>query len=123
MPAKALAPGLDAAGVLGATFCARDGIADPNGVTMGFAKAAQAAGASIERGQEATAVSVSGGRVARVQTSRGTIETRVVVNAAGELVVLSPGGVELWRRQLSSPVTHLSCHELDGVPAGPQSIC
>jgi sarcosine oxidase subunit beta len=81
--AMQLAPGLDAAGVLGATFCARDGIADPNGVTMGFAKAAQAAGASIERGQEATAVSVSGGRVARVQTSRGTIETRVVVNAAG----------------------------------------
>src|SRR5881275_2486889 len=47
--AARLAPGLDAAGVLGATFCARDGIADPNGVTMGFVKSAQAAGASIER--------------------------------------------------------------------------
>ena len=35
--------GADADGVLGATFCQRDGIADPNGVTMGFAKAAQAA--------------------------------------------------------------------------------
>src|SRR4029450_4948239 len=32
--AARLAPGVDAAGVLGATFCARDGIADPNGVTM-----------------------------------------------------------------------------------------
>src|SRR5690242_533095 len=40
--AARLAPGLDAAGVLGATFCRRDGIADPNGVTMGFAKEAQA---------------------------------------------------------------------------------
>src|SRR3954465_7284102 len=35
--AEGLAPGIDATGVLGATFCARDGIADPNGVTMGFA--------------------------------------------------------------------------------------
>jgi heterotetrameric sarcosine oxidase beta subunit len=81
--AMQLAPGLDTAGVLGATFCARDGIADPNGVTMGFAKAAHAAGASIERGVEVTAIGASGGRVAQVQTPRGTIETRVVVNAAG----------------------------------------
>src|SRR6185503_17497763 len=34
--AARLAPGLDAGGVAGATFCQRDGIADPNGVTMGF---------------------------------------------------------------------------------------
>src|SRR6476661_9691820 len=33
--AARLAPGLDVRGVTGATFCARDGIADPNGVTMG----------------------------------------------------------------------------------------
>src|SRR5215831_6162542 len=44
--ARALAPGLDTAGVLAASFCARDGIADPNGVTMGFARAAQAGGAT-----------------------------------------------------------------------------
>src|SRR5437867_4370629 len=47
--AARLAPGLDVAGVIGATFCQRDGIADPNGVMMGFAKAAQAAGVTIER--------------------------------------------------------------------------
>src|SRR5205823_8521150 len=33
--AAGLAPGLNADGVLAATFCGRDGIADPNGVTMG----------------------------------------------------------------------------------------
>jgi sarcosine oxidase subunit beta len=81
--AERLAPGVDATGVLGATFCARDGIADPNGVTMGFAKAAQRAGAAIERDTEVTAVRVSGDRIAAVETSRGTIETRIVVNAAG----------------------------------------
>jgi sarcosine oxidase subunit beta len=78
-----LAPGLNADDVIGATFCGRDGIADPNGVTMGFAKAAQAAGAAIERDTEATGIRVIAGRVAAVETSRGTIETRAVVNAAG----------------------------------------
>ncbi|HEY7286691.1 MAG TPA: FAD-binding oxidoreductase [Vicinamibacterales bacterium] len=81
--ARRLAPGLETAGVAAATFCKRDGIADPNGVTMGFAKAAQAAGASIERGVEVTGVRVSAGKVSAVETSRGTIETRTVVNAAG----------------------------------------
>jgi sarcosine oxidase subunit beta len=81
--AATLAPGLDTDGVLGATFCQRDGIADPNGVTMGFAKGAQAAGVAIERDTEVTGIRVENGRVAAVDTSRGTISTRVVVNAAG----------------------------------------
>jgi sarcosine oxidase subunit beta len=81
--AEQLAPGLDARGVLGATFCRRDGIADPNGVTMGFAKAAQALGVSIERDTEVTGVRVEHGRIAGVETTRGRIDTRVVVNAAG----------------------------------------
>ncbi|MBZ5555884.1 MAG: FAD-binding oxidoreductase [Acidobacteriia bacterium] len=77
------APGLQTDGVLGATFCRRDGVADPNGVTMGFAKAAQAAGATIERDVEVTGIRVSGGRITGVETSKGAIDTPVVVNAAG----------------------------------------
>ncbi|MDP2055826.1 MAG: FAD-dependent oxidoreductase, partial [Acidobacteriota bacterium] len=45
--AQALAPGLDVTGVKGATFCAADGVADPNGVTVGFARGAQARGVEI----------------------------------------------------------------------------
>lgn len=78
-----LAPGLDVDGVLGATFCAKDGIADPNGVTMGFAKAAQAAGVHIARETEVVGVKLDGHRVASVVTSGGEIATRTVVNAAG----------------------------------------
>jgi len=81
--AARLAPGLDASGVRAATFCQRDGIADPNGVTMGFVKAAQAAGVSVERDVEVTAIHLDAGRVASVETTRGTIATRTVVNAAG----------------------------------------
>lgn len=81
--AAELAPGLDVDGVAGATFCQRDGVADPNGVTMGFARAAQAAGVSIERDTEVTAVHIGGGRVIGVETTRGRIDAPVVVNAAG----------------------------------------
>ena len=81
--AARLAPGLDVRGVTGATFCARDGIADPNGVTMGFARAAQAAGVSIEKRVEATGITLSNGRVAAVHTTNGMVSTPIVVNAAG----------------------------------------
>jgi sarcosine oxidase subunit beta len=81
--AAARCPGLDTTGVLGATFCAADGIADPNGVTMGFARAAQARGVTIRRGEEVTAIDVTHGAVTGVRTPEGTIATRTVVNAAG----------------------------------------
>jgi sarcosine oxidase subunit beta len=81
--AARLASGLNAEGVTAATFCQRDGIADPNGVTMGFAKAAQAAGVSIERDTEVIGIRTESNRIAAVETTHGTIDTRIVVNAAG----------------------------------------
>ena len=81
--AAALAPGLDVAGVKGATYCAADGVADPNGVTMGFARGAQARGIEIVRDTEVTGIRLEGNRVAEVRTSRGNVATPVVVNAAG----------------------------------------
>jgi sarcosine oxidase subunit beta len=77
------APGVALDGVLAATFCARDGIADPAGVTLGFAWAARAAGVEIARHTEVTGIRTRGGRVAGVDTTRGPIETPVVVDAAG----------------------------------------
>jgi len=81
--ARALAPGLNADGVEAATFCARDGICDPNGVTMGFAAAARRAGVDIRRGVEVTGIRIDRGGVAAVETAAGAIATRAVVNAAG----------------------------------------
>ena len=81
--AARLSPGLEVDGVIGATFCARDGIADPNGVTMGFAKAAQAAGAEINRETEVTGIRTEAGRITGVETTKGPISTLRVVNAAG----------------------------------------
>jgi len=81
--AESRCPGLRADGVLAATYCAADGIADPNGVTMGFARAAQARGVEIARAEEVTEIRVEAGRVAAVHTSTRVIATRTVVNAAG----------------------------------------
>lgn len=45
----------------------------------------------------------------------------LIANAANELIALSEDGVELWRQCLPAPVTHLSCHDLDG--KGGLSVC
>jgi len=81
--AARLAPGLGVEGIIGATFCARDGIADPNGVTVGFAKAAQSLGVEICRETEVIAIKTEGDRIFEVETNRGIISTRAVINAAG----------------------------------------
>lgn len=78
-----LAPGMALDGVLAATFCARDGVADPNGVTMGFARAAQRHGVEIVRDTEVVGIDVEHGAVTAVRTRRDTIATRTIVNAAG----------------------------------------
>lgn len=86
------APGLNVDGVQAATFCARDGISDPNGVTMGFAAAAKRAGVEIRRNAEVRRILVDGPvspksagrrRITGVETNDGVINTRCVVNATG----------------------------------------
>jgi sarcosine oxidase, subunit beta len=81
--AEALIPGIKTKGMVGATFGPEDGIADPSGLTQGYATAARQAGAEIERNVEVTAVNAEGGRVTGVATSNGPIAAPVVVNAAG----------------------------------------
>ena len=81
--ARALAPGLDLTGVKGATYCPSDGVADPNGVTMGFAKGAQAEGRRDRSRCRGHWRSLDAHRVAEVRTSKGNISTPILVNAAG----------------------------------------
>jgi sarcosine oxidase subunit beta len=78
-----LIPGISTEGLVGATFGPNDGIADPAGLTEGYATLARRAGARIETGVEANALALTGDRVTGVMTSRGEISSPVVVNAAG----------------------------------------
>jgi sarcosine oxidase, subunit beta len=81
--AGALVPAMTIDDVLGCTFCPTDGIASPDGVTMGYAAAARRLGARLWEGAEVTAIDHSGGRVSGVTSSIGEISTRVVFNCAG----------------------------------------
>jgi len=80
-----LVPGLVLDDLVGATFGPDDGIADPSGLTNGYATAARVAGARIELGVEVTAIRTSddGSRVTGVDTADGVIEAPLVVLAAG----------------------------------------
>lgn len=69
--------------ILAATYCGKDGVSDPAGVTEGYRKNALRLGVSVETEQEVTSVAVEGGRVSGVRTKSGNISTRCVVNAAG----------------------------------------
>jgi sarcosine oxidase, subunit beta len=81
--AAAIAPGIAIDDVVGATFCSDDGIADPSGLTQGYATLARRAGADLRLGVEAIAIEADGGAVTGVRTAEGTISAPVVVNAAG----------------------------------------
>ncbi len=81
--AAEVAPSVDVDGVVGATYCPDDGIADPSGLTLGYATVARRAGAEIRTGVAATRILTEAGRVTGVETSAGRIAAPVVVNAAG----------------------------------------
>lgn len=98
-PAEAaeLVPGISLDEVLGATYGPEDGIADPSGLTNGYATLARRAGAEIRTGVEVVAVRVTAGRVRGVQTSTGPVDAPVVVNAAGPwaAALAATAGVDL----------------------------
>jgi glycine/D-amino acid oxidase-like deaminating enzyme len=81
--AAALVPGISLDGIVGATFCPDDGIADPSGLTAGYATIARGAGAELRTNVEALAILTEGERVTGVDTSEGPVRTGIVVNAAG----------------------------------------
>ncbi len=81
--AAAIVPGIAIDDVVGATFCADDGIADPSGLTQGYATLARRAGADLRLGVEAVAIETDGDAVTAVRTAEGSIATPAVVNAAG----------------------------------------
>jgi sarcosine oxidase subunit beta len=69
--------------VLGGNFCSTDGFVDPYSAMIGFMTRAMEQGARLWRGTEVTGISTDCNGVAAVATSRETIATRVVINAAG----------------------------------------
>ena len=87
-----LVPQLEPDGLEAATFCELDGYASPESVVQWYA-----AGTDVRQGCEVTGVSVEGGRVAGVETSKGPIgcETLVCCAGAWSRAVAAMAGVDL----------------------------
>jgi sarcosine oxidase, subunit beta len=69
--------------VLGGNFCSTDGFVDPYSAMTGFMTKASEQGAQLWRGTDVMSIATDCNGVAAVNTSRDTIATRVVINAAG----------------------------------------
>jgi glycine cleavage system aminomethyltransferase T/glycine/D-amino acid oxidase-like deaminating enzyme len=77
-------PLMDAQGVLGAAWLPRDGYLDPSQLTFALADGARHYGAEINTRTRVTAIERDArGRISRVVTDKGEIETEVVVDAGG----------------------------------------
>lgn len=69
--------------IVGGSFCSSDGFVDPYSVMVGFMTRAAEQGARLLRDTEVTAIQRDAGGIAGVETPRGPVATRTVVNASG----------------------------------------
>lgn len=81
--AKELVPYLNTEGLLGATFCAKDGHCNPFKVTAAYAQAARQHGVEICTYTEVTDIVTDNQQVTTVRTPQGDIHTDKIVVAAG----------------------------------------
>jgi 4-methylaminobutanoate oxidase (formaldehyde-forming) len=81
--AQKLFPPMSVEGVLAAAYLPTDGYIDPSQLTFALAEGARRRGAEIATQTRVTGIDLRNGRVAAVETDRGTIETETVINAGG----------------------------------------
>ncbi len=81
--AQRMFPPMTTDGVLGAAYLPTDGYIDPSQLTFALVEGARRRGAEINEDTRVTAIEVKDGRVRRVVTDKGDIETELVVDAAG----------------------------------------
>jgi glycine cleavage system aminomethyltransferase T/glycine/D-amino acid oxidase-like deaminating enzyme len=81
--AQRMFPPMSTEGVLGAAFLPTDGYIDPSQLTFALVEGARRRGAEICEDTRVTGIEVENGRVRKVITGKGDIETALVVNAGG----------------------------------------
>jgi glycine cleavage system T protein len=81
--AQRMFPPMSTDGVLGAAYLPTDGYIDPSQLTLALVEGARRRGAEINEETRVTAIETERGRVQRVVTDKGPIETELVVNAGG----------------------------------------
>ncbi len=81
--AQELFPLMSTEGVRAATYLPTDGYLDPSQLTRALARVAKSKGINITTGTRVEAIEIHQGAVNRVITDKGSVETEIVVNAAG----------------------------------------
>jgi glycine cleavage system T protein len=82
--AQKMFPLMSLDGVVGAAFTPNDGVIDPTGLTMALVAGAKSRGARVFTDCSVEKINLKNGRINEVVTNKGTIQTEVVVNAAGQ---------------------------------------
>jgi sarcosine oxidase subunit beta len=107
----AINPWVNTEDIVGGTFCPTDGFTRPLQIHEGYLRSAVRSGASLLCGRQVVEIQTDGGsRVRTVRTQQETIETRVVVNAAGawagEVAAMAGVALPVWpaRRQVAISV-------------------
>ena len=80
---RGMYPQLRGDDIIGGSFCSTDGFVDPYSAMNGFMASAIEKGATLWKKTELTGFVVDSQGIAAVETSRGRVSTRKVVNAAG----------------------------------------
>ena len=79
-----LAPEVELSGIIGGTWCPRDGLVDPNSLLQGYVSNARRHGATLISNSPVTRIDVEHGRAVRVHSdAAGMIKAKHVVIAAG----------------------------------------
>ena len=81
--ARSLFPEVRVDDVRFATFCAKDGYADPHSILQGYVARARERGVEFREGAEVTGIELEGGRVAAVRAAGDRIACPTVIDAAG----------------------------------------
>src|SRR5438477_2055506 len=76
-------PQLRSDDIVGGSFCSSDGFVDPYSAMIGFMTWAADRGAQLWKSTEVTAIRWDAGGVSAVETTRGSVASRNVVNCAG----------------------------------------
>src|SRR5580693_9507583 len=80
---RSMFPQLRGDDIVGGSFCSSDGFVDPYSAMIGFMSGAAEHGATLWKNANVTAIRRDGRGIKEVETSRGVVATRVVVNCAG----------------------------------------
>ena len=94
---RAMFPQLRADDIMGGSFCSTDGFVDPYSAMVGFMTWAADHGATLWKSAIVTGIERDANGIAGVETNRGMVSTRKVVNCAGAWAasVAKFAGVEL----------------------------